>query len=86
MCLSHTKDGQEKEDQSQQIPTFRCCELSILNICIAKKSILSPHGAMWQSLAHPVTVHCLLWVSDGASYASQTPALMGRGIYLVFQA
>ena len=50
MCLSQNEGGQEKEDQWQQIPTFRCSELSILKICIAKILLLSPHGTMWLAL------------------------------------
>ena len=45
---------QEKEDQSQQISTFRCSESSILKICIAKILLLSPHRAMWRARAHSV--------------------------------
>ena len=60
MCQSHIKGGQEKEDHSQHIPTFRCYELPILEICIAKILLLSPHVAMWRALAHPITIHCLL--------------------------
>ena len=36
-------DRRKKEDQSQQIPTFRCSEWSILKICILKILLLSPH-------------------------------------------
>ena len=32
--LTLVKGGQKKEDQLQQIPTFRCSEWSILKICI----------------------------------------------------
>ena len=41
--LTLVKGGQKKEDQSQQIPTFRCSEWSILKICILKILLLSPH-------------------------------------------
>ena len=41
-----TKGGQEKEDQSQQISTFKCSEWSILKICIATILLLSPHVAI----------------------------------------
>ena len=33
MCQPHIKGGQEKEDHSQQIPTFRCSKLPNLEIC-----------------------------------------------------
>ena len=45
-CGSHTKGGQEKENQSQQIPTFSYSEWSILKICIAKIFLLSTHVAI----------------------------------------
>ena len=82
MCLSHIKGGQEKGDQSKQNRTFRCSEWSILEICIANILLLSPHVAMWRAFAHPVTVHCLRLVSDGANDASQTPALKWERVYI----
>ena len=81
MCQSHIKGGQEK-DHSQQMPTFGCSELPILEICIAKILLLSSHVAMWWALAHPVTIHCLLWVSNCANDASQTPALKWERVYI----
>ena len=51
MCLSHTKGGQEKEDQSQQIPTFKCSEWSILKICIACGYVASTGPPRNSSLA-----------------------------------
>ena len=46
MCLSLTlvKGGQKKEDQSQQFPTIRCSEWSILKICILATNMSDTGG------------------------------------------
>ena len=50
------KGGQMKEDQSQQIPTFKCSEWSILKICILKILLLLPHRGV---VANTCPGHCL---------------------------
>ena len=55
--VSLVKGGQKKEDHSQQIPTFRCSEWSILKICILKILLLSPHRG---DVASTCPGHCLI--------------------------
>ena len=55
--LTLVKGGQKKEDQSQQIPTFRCSEWSILKICNLKILLLSPHRG---DVASTCPGHCLI--------------------------
>ena len=70
--LTLVKGGQKKEDQSQQIPTFRCSEWSILMICILEIFLLSPHRG---DVASTCPGHCLsLYSVNGANDVFQTPA------------
>ena len=57
--LTLIKGGREKENQSQQIPTFRCSEWSNFKDLHCKDLLLSPHKGY---VASTCPVHCLIWV------------------------